>query len=538
MDTKGFIERVKKIHGDKYDLSKVEYKGYRNKVCIISHELDKNGNEFGEHWIYPGHLLNGQGNPHLSRGKKEECWEERICPICGKPFTVRKKVSKICCSEECRKKYVELHKDEINKKRSDSLKKTNSKKTKEDFANEREKRLKTMISKYGCEYFSQTDAGRKLASMNMKKMKSDYDKKYVDEVLIPKYKEICENDGLELIEFRSRFDCTVKCKKCGNTFVTKTLGYLTDSTTTNRCKICHPYEPILGPTKIEDEFELFLKRLGVKYLKNTRTIIYPKEIDFYLPDYKIGFEMDGLYWHCETQKDDDYHLNKTIDCEKKEVKLIHIFEDEWCDKQMICESRVKNMLNMCDNSVGARKCEIRKVETGDERDFLNKNHIQGYTPSKIAYGLFYEGRMVSIMTFSGLRKNLGSKQCDGEYELLRFCNEIGLSIPGAASKLLKHFINEVSPTRIISYADKRWSNGNVYEKLGFCHIRDSKPNYFYLVSGKRLNRFGFRKSELIKKYGCPEEMTEHEFCLSQRWYRLYDCGTKVYEMVIKKEDSN
>ena len=349
------------------------------------------------------------------------------------------------------------------------------------------------------------------------------------------YKEICEKDNLELIEFRNRFDCTVKCKKCGETFVTRTLGYLTDNTTTNRCKTCHPYEPLLGPTKIENGFENFLKRIGVKYNKNIRSIIYPQEIDFYLPDYKIGFELDGLYWHCETQKDKKYHLDKTQKCQKKGVRLIHIFEDEWVEKQEICESRIKNILGKLTISVGARKCEIREVTSKDERKFLNENHIQGYSPSKFAYGLYYNEQLISIMTFSKLRKNLGQKDIEGQYELLRFCNKKHMSIPGAASKLLTYFIKTIKPSRIISYADKRWSVGGIYEKLGFKCLRNSTPNYFYLVRGKRRNRFEFRKSELVKKYGCDKNMSEHEFCFSNGWYRIYDCGTMVYEMKIKED---
>lgn len=30
-----FIEKAKKVHGDKYDYSKVDYKGNKEKVCII-----------------------------------------------------------------------------------------------------------------------------------------------------------------------------------------------------------------------------------------------------------------------------------------------------------------------------------------------------------------------------------------------------------------------------------------------------------------------------------------------------------------------
>ena len=60
--TDEFIERAKKVHGDKYDYSKTEYISPRKKICII----DK---EFGEFWMMPYAHLNGQGCPSM-RGEK------------------------------------------------------------------------------------------------------------------------------------------------------------------------------------------------------------------------------------------------------------------------------------------------------------------------------------------------------------------------------------------------------------------------------------------------------------------------------------
>ena len=60
--TDEFIERAKKVHGDKYDYSKTEYISPRKKICII----DK---EFGEFWMMPYAHLNGQGCPSR-RGEK------------------------------------------------------------------------------------------------------------------------------------------------------------------------------------------------------------------------------------------------------------------------------------------------------------------------------------------------------------------------------------------------------------------------------------------------------------------------------------
>ena len=72
----------------------------------------------------------------------------------------------------------------------------------------------------------------------------------------------------------------------------------------------------------------------------------------------------------------------------------------------------------------------------------------------------------------------------------------------------------------------------MYEKLGFTLLHDSQPNYYYIIGNKRYNRFAFRKNILVEKYNCPNDVTERDFCLQQHWYRIYDCGSKVYELDI------
>ena len=161
--------------------------------------------------------------------------------------------------------------------------------------------------------------------------------------------------------------------------------------------------------------------------------------------------------------------------------------------------------------------------------FFNENHIQGNVNASIIYGLKYNDDIVAMMSFGGLRKNMGQNNTNGSFEMLRFCNKQGYNIIGGASKLFKHFIKNNNPNEIISYADRRWSNGNLYEKIGFSYSHKSEPSYFYVINGERKNRFGYRKDVLISKYGCSPNDTEHNFCFSQGWYRIYDCGTKVYK---------
>ena len=178
----------------------------------------------------------------------------------------------------------------------------------------------------------------------------------------------------------------------------------------------------------------------------------------------------------------------------------------------------------------ARKCKIQEVDKKTTKEFLEKNHIQGNTVFKYSYGLYYNDELVSLMTFGKLRKNLGNTSKEDCYELIRFCNKLNFDVVGGVSKLLKYFIKLHSPKKIVSYADRRWSIGNMYEKVGFTFKHNSQPNYFYIIGNKRKNRFAFRKNILVKEYNCPENVTERDFCISQKWYRIYDCGNKVYEM--------
>lgn len=279
--------------------------------------------------------------------------------------------------------------------------------------------------------------------------------------------------------------------------------------------------------KTEQEIKDFITDLGFSYLENTRKIIQPYELDIVVPTKNIAIEFNGLYWHSDEHKPNNYHLIKTNKCEHKGYQLIHIFEDEWLDKREIVKSRLSYLLGVVGEKIHARKCIIKNVDSSTTSKFLIDNHIQGYVRSKINLGLYCGEELVSIMTFGSLRKNLGSVSIDGNFELLRFCNKLNTTVVGGANKLLQHFIKTFKPIEIISYADRRWSTGNVYEKLGFEFVHNSKPNYFYLIDRKRENRFKYRKDVLVKE-GFDKSKTEKQIMKDRGINRIYDCGTKKY----------
>lgn len=183
-------------------------------------------------------------------------------------------------------------------------------------------------------------------------------------------------------------------------------------------------------SKWEQEIYDFLISLGIECQQSNRKILNGKEIDIFIPKFNIGVECNGLRWHNELYMDKNYHLWKTKECKEHGVRLIHIFEDEWENKSEIWKSMLKNMFGMIDNKIYARKCEIREVPPKDCRIFLNGNHIQGYSNSKINYGLYYKNELVSLMTFDIPRINIGRKRVEGCYELVRFCNKLNTNVIG------------------------------------------------------------------------------------------------------------
>lgn len=251
------------------------------------------------------------------------------------------------------------------------------------------------------------------------------------------------------------------------------------------------------------------------------------EIDIFIPSLKIGFEFNGLYWHSEIYKDKNYHLSKTNFFKEKGIRIIHIWEDDWDNKKDIIKSQILNFLNLTKQKIFARKCEIKEIADNNIiRNFLNNNHIQGYAPSVLKIGLFHNNELVSLMTFD--KREGRKKLCDNEWNLARFCNKLNTNIVGSASKLFSYFIKKNTYSRIISYADKNWSVGNLYYKLGFTNIGESSPDHKYVVDGVRKHKQNYKKSNL----NINENQTEGEYMNSNGYNKIWDCGKIKFEIKI------
>jgi len=135
------------------------------------------------------------------------------------------------------------------------------------------------------------------------------------------------------------------------------------------------------------------------------------------------------------------------------------------------------------------------------------------------------------MTFSLPRLSLGRNLTDENiFELSRFCVKRNFLIRGGFQKLFAYFKNNYEFDKIITYADLRWSVGNIYASSGFQFNHYSKPNYWYTDKYKRFHRFNFRKQKLKKMFPkiYKEELTEKKIMKETKYLRIWDCGNLVY----------
>ena len=322
----------------------------------------------------------------------------------------------------------------------------------------------------------------------------------------------------------------IKDNRCGHIFKRWLSNGRMDKIDFNTiCNICNPIH--IEESGKELELFNFIKSLKfTTFEKANRDIIYPLELDIVIPSKKIAIEFNGNYWHSEEAgKNKIYHLNKTNKCLERGYRLIHIFEDEWINKQQIVKARLKNILGLTKRSIYARKCKIKEISGHDKDIFLEKYHIQGIDKSTIKLGLFYKNRLVAVMTF-------GKRRFDNKegFELIRYCTVAHFNIVGGAGKLLAYFRKLHPGQVIISYADKRWSTGNLYKQLGFSLISESAPNYWYLEKDNKLIRLSRQQcmkhmlKDKLERF--DENSTEVENMQNNGYTRIWDCGNYVFEL--------
>lgn len=535
-----FIEKAIKRHGDKYDYSKVEYTNSLTKVCIICPE-------HGEFWQTPQSHIRGYNCPKCSNRKRGDTFRAN-----GDDFIARAK---------------EVHGDKYSYE-------------KVHYVNAMTKVIIT-CPKHGD--FEMTPAnhlngqgcpkcaGRGLSQDEVvERFREKHGGKYdYSKVIYTKMHEkvciICPEHG-EFWQTPSKHILGQECPQCAaiKRSTEKNIG---QEEFIKRCKelygdeydysqtiyskmeekvkvICpkhgefwqRPYDHLHGhgcpkcgiiQSRGENEIYEYVGSFFDNVEHSNRSVLNGYEIDIFIPSMNVGIEYNGLKWHSEKFRSRNYHLEKTQLANKNGVKLIQIFEDEYIHHKDIVLSKIRRILRIDNNipSVMARKCAIKAINKEIAKEFLDKNHIQGYKGCSIALGCFYHDTIVGVMTFEKLGE---------EWILNRFATDINLNCQGVGGKLFSAFIKQYNPNTVKSFADLRWTvdiEDNLYTKLGFKLDEILKPDYKYVNSShptERIHKFNFRKNILSKRYNTDKSKTENELTQELGYYKIWDCGMAKY----------
>lgn len=307
----------------------------------------------------------------------------------------------------------------------------------------------------------------------------------------------------------------------------------------NRCLHCYA-EGLTDSAPERELYEYISTIVSGSVIRNDRSLIAPYELDIFVPDQKVAVEYCGLYWHSEVSagKPRKYHYDKMLRCKEQAVRLVTVFEDEYLARPEVVKSRIANALGHSDRRIYARKCEFGVVQRAQAKAFLNDNHLQGASGFKYAFGLFYSGELVMLMTFGPLSRTHALVDGKPTLELKRFASLPGVSVPGGASKLLKNSLKllyRVDDYAFLkSYCDMRYANifSPVYESLGFELVSCTTHTPHYVKGGKRFRNQGLRKTAEERLTG----KTEWELRREQGYDRIWDCGHATYVLNLQGQE--
>jgi len=283
LNTEQFIERAKKIHGDKYDYSKVEYINSSTKVCITCPI-------HGEFWQRPTEHLRGSG-----------------CKKCG-DLSVAMKNNRITTDEFIKRAKL-VHGDKYDY-------------SKTEYISPRKKIC--IIDKEFGEFWMMPYAhlngqgcpsrkGEKISKANTKSKE-----KFIEEAK----KVHGDKYDYSKVEYKGTFEKTcIVCPKHGE-FWQRPTEHLSGC----GCPICKS-------SHLEMEIKNWLDNNNVEYVYQYRNKIFGlQSLDFYLPKYNIAIECQGEQ-HFRPVKYfggiKEYNKVKKLDkikkeiCDKNGIRLIY-----------------------------------------------------------------------------------------------------------------------------------------------------------------------------------------------------------------------
>lgn len=310
--------------------------------------------------------------------------------------------------------------------------------------------------------------------------------------------------------------CEIGCKKHGSFWQTPK-----DHVDGHHCSKCSGAATSRG----QEEVAEFIAALGLACRQRVCGVLGDrKELDILVDSVGLAIEFNGLYWHSErTGRGQHYHQSKTDTAAEAGYDLIHLTDLQWRDHQEAVKSLLAARCGMELEKLDARKCRIVSPPTAEMRRFLNKSHIQGYRSGNLYLGLEHRGVLVAVASF-GL-----SKAKDAE--LQRYATLPGTRVRGGLGRLVAHWRRGNPGVDLISFCDTAYFDGHSYNAVGFRQEGVLAPDYGYTDGVSYYSKEAFRRTKQQRSFeNYDPSLTEKENAARNGWYRIWGCNKLKFRL--------
>lgn len=212
------------------------------------------------------------------------------------------------------------------------------------------------------------------------------------------------------------------------------------------------------------------------------------------------------------------------------IFLVHLWEDVWSKKREQVLSRIHSFCGS-NESLHGRKGKIEEVNQETAKSFLEQYHLQGYIKAKYNFGLKFNGEIKAVACFAASRPMKSKGAYYKSAELVRFATQTGVTIVGGLGKLIAYFLEIVNVNDLMTYADRDWSLGKGYDKIGF-KLSGSTESVFFYVDTNTMTRYYAHRlpKKIITAYEAQNVLNLDSFLTSIDWVKVFNTGNLKYHL--------
>ena len=279
-----------------------------------------------------------------------------------------------------------------------------------------------------------------------------------------------------------------------------------------------------------DNITRLVKTLSAEEVQHTLPSLDAPYPILYLPSKQLVFQLVPIPTHSIDLGSQYVLQNLSFEARKLNLRFINIYEDFSYIKRQVVAQRISAILGEF-TSIHARNTSVSRINKQTLDSFLQRNHLYNSPTARYKYGLFYKNELVAAASFSSGRPIERNGIIFRSFELVRFANISGHIVVGGVGKLLKHFIHEVKPDDVMSYADLDWSSGSSYEKLGFQLDGATPPQTFWINPEEKIRYYPHKLPLKLIAESREKNLPIEEVLALHSYYRFFNSGNLKYLLI-------